>query len=60
MAFVEYDEVERTLEPVTVTETVKAFVKYDEAECILEPVIVTGSVKTSVHFIFPNKQLQCF
>ena len=60
MAFVEYDEVERTLEPVTVTEMVKTFVKDDEVEWMLEPVIVTGSVKTSVHFIFPNKQLQCF
>jgi len=60
MAFVKYDEVERMLEPVTVTETAKTFVKYNEAEWMLEPVIVTGSVKTSVHFIFPNKQLQCF
>ena len=55
-----YDEVERILEPVTVTGMAKIFMKNDEAESMLEPVIVTGSAKTSVHFIFPNKHLQCF
>ena len=55
-----YDEVERILEPVTVTGMAKTFMKNDEAESMLEPVIVTGLAKTSVHFIFPNKHLQCF
>lgn len=45
---------------VTVTGMAKTFMKNDEAESMLEPVIVTGSAKTSVHFIFPNKYLQCF
>ena len=55
-----YDEVERILEPVTVTGMAKTFMKNDEVESMLEAVIVTGSAKTSVHFIFPNKHLQCF
>ena len=42
------DEVERTLELVTVTGSVKSLVKADDAERMLEVVTVTVGVKISV------------